>query len=102
MDYDQNDSNISSYYNLSTRILEPIIHKIEMWKKHLIKVKYNRLNKNPQAIILYGIIQNRLLLNHLQSIVVEEAVNHAILNKKNQCCHRSDQFLLFVKREEGV
>ena len=29
-------------------------------------------------------------------------LNHAILNKKNQCHHKNDQFLLYVRREGGV
>ena len=90
MDYDQDDSNISSYHNPSTRILEPIIDEIEMSKEPLTKVEYNRLGKNPQAVTLCDNIQNRLPLNHLQRVVVEEALNHAILNKKNQYCYRSD------------
>lgn len=65
MDYNQDDFNISNHHNPSTGILEPIIDKIEMSEKHLTKVEYNHLGENPQAIILYDIIQNRLLLNHL-------------------------------------
>lgn len=102
MDYDQDDSNISSHHNPSTGILEPIIDEIEMSEEHLTKVEYNRLGENPQAVILCNIIQNRLPLNHLQRVVIEEALNHAIVNKGNQCGHRSDQLLLYVRGEGGV
>ena len=102
IDYNQDDSNISSHHNPSIGILELIIDEIEMSEEHLTKVEYNRLGENPQAVILCDIIQNQLPLNHLQMVVVEEALNHAILNKRNQCRHRSDQLLLYVRGEGGV
>ena len=83
MDYNQDDSHISSHQNLFEEILELIIDEIEISEEHLTKVEYNRLGKNPQAVILCDIIQNRLPLNHLQRVVVEKALNHAILNKGN-------------------
>lgn len=83
MDYIQNKSTLLCYHNSSTEILEPMIDEIEISQKYLIKVEYNRLGKNPQTIILYDIIQDRLPLNHLQRVVMEEALNHVIPNKGN-------------------
>lgn len=65
MDHDQHKSNPSGYPDFSTRILEPIIDEIEMSEEHLTEVEYSRLGKNPQAIMLCDIIQDRLPLNHL-------------------------------------
>lgn len=102
IDYNYDNSNISSPQNHSIGILEPIIDKIEMSEEYLTKIKYNRLNKNSQAVILYNNIQNWLFLNHLQKVVVEKALNYAILNKRNKCHYRSDQLLLYVREEKGV
>ncbi len=38
----------------------------------------------------------------MQRYVVEEMLNHDIHNKGNQCHHRSDQLLFYVRGEEGV
>lgn len=67
-----------------------MIDEIEMSEKHLTKLKYNWFSKNPQAIILYDIIQDRLPFNYLQSVVVEKTLNHIILNKRYQYHYRSD------------
>ncbi len=71
-------------------ILELIIGKIEISEKHLTKIESSRLDNNLQAIILCDIIQDRLPHNYLQRVVVEEVLNHAILNKGNQYHHKSD------------
>ncbi len=102
MDYDYHKSNLSSHPDSSTEILEPIIGKIEMLEEHLTEVKFNRLDNNPKAIILCDITQDQLLLNHLQRVVVEKVLNHAIYNKENQCHLRSDQLLLYIRGEGGV
>ncbi len=102
MDYDHHESNPSSHPNSSTGILEPIIGKIEMSEEYLTKVESSYLSDNPQAIILYDIIQDQLPLNHLQRVVVEEVLNHAICNEENQCHLRSDQLLLYVRGKGGV
>lgn len=52
MNYNQDNSNISSYDNLFTRILKPIIDAIKISEKYLTKVEYNHLSKNPKAVIL--------------------------------------------------
>ncbi len=102
IDYNHYESNPSSHPDSSTGILEPIISEIEMSEEHLIKVESSHLDDNPQAIILCDIIQDRLSLNHLQRVVLEEVLNHVIRNKGNQCHLRSDQLLLYVRREGGV
>lgn len=102
MDYNQHESNLSAGSDSLTGILEPIIDKIEMLEEYLTKVESSRLSDNPQAIILYDIIQDRLFLNHLQRVIVEEVLNHAILNKGNQCHLRSYQLLLYIRGEGGV
>ncbi len=102
MDYNYYKSNPSSHLDSSTGILEPIISKIEISEEHLTKVEFSRLGNNLQAIILYDIIQDRLLFNYLQRVVVEEVLNHAICNEGNQCHLRSDQLLLYVRGEGGV
>ena len=61
-----------------------------MLEEYLTKIKYSRLGNNPQAIILYEIIQDWLSLNHLQRVVVEKMLNHAIFNKGNQCHYKSN------------
>ncbi len=83
MDYDHYKSNPLSHYDSSMGILEPIIGKIEMPEEYLTKVESSRLGDNPQAIILCDIIQDQLPLNHLQRVVVEEVLNHAICNEEN-------------------
>ena len=55
-----------------------------MLKQNLFEVKYKRLSKKSQAVILYDFIQNRLFLNLLQKIFVEKALNYAIINNWNQ------------------
>ncbi len=102
MDYDHHKSNLLSHPDSSTGILELIIGKIEMLEEYLTKVESIHLSDNPQAILLYDIIQDRLPLNHLQRVVVEEVLNHAIRNKGNQCHLKSDQVLLYVRGEGGV
>ncbi len=47
MDYDHYKSNLSSHLGSSTGILEPIIGKIEMSKKHLTKLEFSCLGDNP-------------------------------------------------------
>ena len=54
-----------------------------MSEEHLTEVESSRLGDNPQAIILCDIIQDRILLNHLQKVVVEEVLNNVIHNKMN-------------------
>ncbi len=88
----QFESNSSGHHGAATGFLEQLIDKVEMLEELLTEVEYNRLSKNPDVIILYDIIQDRLTLNHLQRVVVEEVLNHPILNKGNQCHHRSEQF----------
>ena len=61
-----------------------------MLKELLTKVEYNCLSKNPQVIILCDIIKDWLPFNHLQRVVVEEVLNHAILNMENQYYHKSE------------
>ncbi len=102
INYDHHKSNLSSHPDSLTRILEPIIGEIEMSEEHLTKVESSRLGDNPQAIILCDIIQDRLPLNHLQRVVIEEVLNHATCNEGNQYHLRSDQLLLYVKEEGGV
>ncbi len=98
----QFESNSSGHHGAATRFLEPLIDEIEMSEELLTEVEYNRLSENPEVIILCDIIQDRLPLNHLQRVVVEEVLNHAILNKENQCHYRSEQLLLYVRGEGGV
>lgn len=74
-----------SRYNTTTGILEPIFDKIKMLEKFLTKIEKDRFGKNPQAIILCDIIQDQLSLNYLQRVVIEEAFNQAIVNKRRQC-----------------
>ena len=38
MDYVQDDSNLASHHNSSTRVLEPIIDEIKMSEQHLTQV----------------------------------------------------------------
>lgn len=38
----------------------------------------------------------------MESVVIKKASNYAILNKKNQCHHRGDQFLLYVREKGGI
>ncbi len=102
IDYDHHKSNPSSHPDSSMGILEPIIGEIEMLEEYLTKVESSRLGDNPQAIILCDIIQDRLPLNHLQRVIVEEVLNYVICNKGNQCHLRSDQLLLYVRGEGGV
>ena len=102
MDHDQYKSDLSGYPDSLTRILKPIIDEIKMSEEYLTKIEYSHLSKNPQVIILYNIIQDRLSLNHLQKVVVEEVLNYVIFNKENQYHHRSKQLLLYVRRKEGV
>ena len=54
-----------------------------MMEELLIKIKYNYLSQNPKVIILYDIIQDRLLFNDLQRVVVKKVLNHAIFDQKN-------------------
>ncbi len=102
MDYNHHESNLSSHPDSLMGILEPIIGKIKMSEEHLTEIESSRLSDNPQAIILCDIIQDRLLLNHLQRVVVEKVLNHTICNKGNQCHLRNDQLLLYVREERGV
>ncbi len=102
IDYDHHKSNLSSHPNSLTGILEPIIGEIKISEKHLTKVKSNHLGDNLQVIILYDIIQDRLLLNYLQRLVIEKVLNYAIRNEKNQCHLRNDQLLLYVRGERRV
>ncbi len=97
MDYDHHESNSLSHPDSLTGTQEQIIDKIEMSEEYLTEEKSSCLGNNLQAIILCDIIQDRLSLNHLQKVVVEEVLNHAILNKGNQCHLRSDQLLLYVR-----
>ena len=102
IDYDHHKSNLSGHPNSLTGILEPIIGEIKMSEEYLTKIKSSCLGDNLEAIILCDIIQDRLPFNHLQRVIIEKVLNHAIFNKKNQCHHRSNQLLLYVKREGGV
>lgn len=102
MNYDQHRFNPSGHSNSSMRIIKPIIDKIEMSEKHLTEVEYSRLSKNPQAIILYDIIQDWLFLNPLQRVIVKKVLSYAILSKGNQYYHRSKQILLYVRGKRGV
>ncbi len=78
MDYDHHKSNPSSHLDSLTGILEPIIGEIEMLEEHLTKVESSHLVDNLQVIILCDLIQDRLSLNYLQKVVVEEVLNYAI------------------------
>ncbi len=102
MEDGQFESNSSGHHGAATGFLEPLMDEIEMSEKLLTEVEYNRLSENPEVIILYDIIQDRLPLNHLQRVVVKKVLNHTILNKGNQCHHRSEQLLLYVRGEGGV
>lgn len=102
MEDDQFESNSSGHHDATTGFLEPLMDKIEILKELLTKVEYSCLSKNPQIIILCNIIQDRLPFNHLQRIVIKKVLNHIILNKENQCHHRSEQLLLYVRGERGV
>ncbi len=102
MDYDHHKSNSSGHLDSSMGILEPIMDKIEILEKIFNQSSIQPPWQKSKAIILYDIIYNRLPLNHLQRVVVEEVLNYAILNKVNQCHLRSDQLLLYVRREGGV
>lgn len=73
-----------------------------MSKELLTEIEKDRLGENLQAVILYDIIQDRLPFNHLQRVVIEEALHRAIVNKRRQCQDRRDQFLFYVRREERV
>lgn len=53
-----------------------------MLKKHLTIAKYSRLSKNPQAIILYKIIQYWFPLNYLQKNIIKKVLNYTFLNKR--------------------
>lgn len=99
MDYDHHKSNLSDHLNSLTGILEPIIGEIEMLERHLTKIKSSCLGNNSQAIILCDIIQNQLFFNHLQKVIVEKVLNHTIINKKNQCHHKNDQLLLYIRKK---
>ncbi len=102
MDYDHHESNLSSHPDSLIGVLKPIIGEIKMLEEHLTEVESSCLSNNLQAIILCDIIQDQLFLNHLQRVVVEEVLNHAIHNEGNQCHLRSDQLLLYVRGEGGV
>ncbi len=102
MEDSQFESNLSGHHGTATEFLEPLIDEIEMSEELLTKVKYNCLSENIEVIILYDIIQDRFPLHHLQRVVVKKVLNHAILNKGNQCYHRSKQLLLYVRGEGGV
>lgn len=41
-------------------------------------------------------------LQSLLRVVIKEVLNHAILNKGNQCYHESEQLLLYIRGEEEV
>ena len=90
MDYDHHKSNFPGHPSSLTEILEPIIGKIEISEEYLTEIESSYLGDNLQAIILCDIIQDRLPLNHLQRVIVEEVLNLAIFNKGNQCHHKSD------------
>ncbi len=102
IDYNHYKSNPSNHFNSLMGILEPIIGRIEMSEEHLTKVESSRFDDNSLAIILINIIQDQLPFNQLQRVVVKKVLNHTICNKANQCCLRSDQLLLYVRREGGV
>ncbi len=102
MDYGHHKSNSSSHPDSLIEILELIIDKIKISEEYLTEVESNCLDNNLQAIILYDIIQDQLLFNHLQLIIVEKVLNYIIFNKRNQCHLRSNQLLLYVRRERGV
>ncbi len=46
-------------------------------------------------IILCDIIKDRLPFNHLQRVIIERLLNHAILNKENQGYFKSEQLLFY-------
>ncbi len=102
MEDGQFESNSSRHHGAATGFLEPLMDKVEMSEELLAEVEYNRFSENPEVFILCDIIQDRLPLNHLQRVIVKEVLNHAILNKGNQCHHRSEQLLLYVRGERGV
>ncbi len=60
MDIDHNHRkfNSSGHHDFLTKILKPIIGKIEMSEEHLTKIESSRLSENPQAIVLCNIIQD--------------------------------------------
>ncbi len=102
IEYDQLESNSSGYYNAATGFLEPLMDEIEILKELLIKVEYSCFSKNLQIIILCKIIQDRLPFNYVRRVVVKKVLNNAILNEGNQCHHRSEQLLLYVRVEKGI
>lgn len=91
MEDSQFKSNSLNHHNITTRFLELLIDEIVMSEEVITKVEYSCLSKNSQVIILCDIIQDQLPLNHLQKVMINKVLNHAILNKKNQCHHSSEQ-----------
>ncbi len=83
MDYNHHKSNLSGHPDSLMGILEPIIGEIKISEEHLTKIESSRLGNNLQAIILCDIIQDRLLLNYLQGVIIEEVLNHTICNERN-------------------
>lgn len=83
-------SNSSDHHGIAIGFLELLMDEIEILEKHLTKVEYNRLNKNPEVIILCDIIQDQLPFHHLQRVVVEKVLNYVILNKENQYYYRNE------------
>lgn len=81
---DINDLCQTPYQNLSTGMLEPIFNEMKMSKAVLTKIDKSCFDDNLDSVVLYGIIQDQLLLNTLQRVVVEEVLSHAISNKRYQ------------------
>ena len=102
IDYVQDNSNSASHHNFFTRVLEPIIDEIEMLEQHLTEIEYSRLGKDPQIVILYDIIHNQFSLNHLQRVIVKEALNHAILNKKINAVIKIINFCFMSEKMEEL
>lgn len=92
--------NPSGYSNFLRPILEPIIDNIEILEEYLTKIEYMYFSKNPQTILLYNIIQNRLLFNHLQRMIIKKLLNYAIFNKKIKCRYESKNFYSILRKNK--
>ena len=83
-------------------MLKPIFNELEMTKIVLTKFNESWLDKNPDPVVLYNIIQDQLSLNIFQRVVTQEVLSHVISNKKCQCLGRDKQLLFYIRRERGV
>ena len=58
MEDNQFKSNLSGHYGAAIRFLKLLIDEIKMLEELLTNIKYNRLSKNPEVIILCDIVQD--------------------------------------------